>query len=604
MRKPKVRRELLPGQASTQADARATLAATRTMARAFATHHLERDAIDLAGAFALTIARHWWLRLQTDAASAQALRTLDIPVIHTALPESLTALAETIGGTAARLTAEEAGYHIGLAYTSMLPAEYRARHGVYYTPPPLAERMLDQVTEAGVDWARAHVLDPACGGGAFLAPVARRITKALAHCEPAILVNNIATRLVGFELDPFAGWLSQITLDAVMLPVTTEAGRTLPPLIEIGDTLKRTAPRRKFDLVIGNPPYGKIKLDRTQREKFQRALYGHANLYGLFMDIAIRHAKADGYLAYLTPTSFLAGEYFKNLRALLAAEARPVTVDFVTLRKGVFEDVLQEIVLATYKRRSKRSSADIQIAMPNGGDRLEVTAAGQFKLPADPSHPWLMPRTTADVPLLARLAGFTNRLTDWGYQVSTGPLVWNRHKAQLVHTPKHGAMPLIWAESITNDGRFHWRAEKRNHAPYFKPQPGDDWLIVREPCVLLQRTTAKEQARRLIAAALPAEFLAEHKAVVIENHLNMIRPAVRKPKVAPNVLAAILNSSAADRAFRCVSGSVAVSAYELEALPLPDAAATRTLAVLIANGADRGTIDAECDRIFHGEPCR
>ena len=34
-------------------------------------------------------------------------------------------------------------------------------------------------------------------------------------------------------------------------------------------------------------------------------------------------------------------------------------------------------------------------------------------------------------------------------------------------------------------------------------------------------------------------------------------------------LAVLLNSGVVDQVFRCINGSVAVSAYELEALPLP-----------------------------------
>jgi adenine-specific DNA-methyltransferase len=96
--------------------------------------------------------------------------------------------------------------------------------------------------------------------------------------------------------------------------------------------------------------------------------------------------------------------------------------------------------------------------------------------------------------------------------------------------------------------------------------------------VLLQRTTAKEQARRLIAAEMSSAFLAKHGAVTVENHLNMLVPTTSKPLVSPNLLSLFLNSVAADRAFRCISGSVAVSAYELESLPLPSGVAFRNAA--------------------------
>jgi adenine-specific DNA-methyltransferase len=86
--------------------------------------------------------------------------------------------------------------------------------------------------------------------------------------------------------------------------------------------------------------------------------------------------------------------------------------------------------------------------------------------------------------------------------------------------------------------------------------------------------------------------------VVIENHLNMLRPAVEEPAVSPTVLAAFLNSGAADRAFRCVSGSVAVSAFELEALPLPSPASLAALTDLVDRRAEKERIEEECDRLF------
>jgi adenine-specific DNA-methyltransferase len=70
---------------------------------------------------------------------------------------------------------------------------------------------------------------------------------------------------------------------------------------------------------------------------------------------------------------------------------------------------------------------------------------------------------------------------------------------------------------------------------------------------------------------MPAAFITERGAVTVENHLNMLIPTTGKPAVPPTLLSAFLNTAAADRAFRCISGSVAVSAYELESLPLPSA---------------------------------
>jgi adenine-specific DNA-methyltransferase len=108
----------------------------------------------------------------------------------------------------------------------------------------------------------------------------------------------------------------------------------------------------------------------------------------------------------------------------------------------------------------------------------------------------------------------------------------------------------------------------------------------------VQRTTAKEQRRRLIAAELPGDFLRVHGAVVIENHLNMVRPTRKAPTVSPNVLARLLNSQVVDAAFRCINGSVAVSASELEALPLPNPADMAKLEELVMAGVSDENIEA------------
>ncbi len=207
--------------------------------------------------------------------------------------------------------------------------------------------------------------------------------------------------------------------------------------------------------------------------------------------------------------------------------------------------------------------------------------------------PWVLPRTAEQIPLTRRLRSMPHRLRDYGYGVSTGPLVWNRHKQQLHAERSDGCYPVIWAEAVASDGRFVWRSEKRNHAPWFRAErPKDDWLIVDQPCVLLQRTTAKEQRRRLIAAELPEKFVRTHVGVVIENHLNMVRAVAARPLVAPAAIAALLNSAVVDEAFRCINGSVAVSAFELEELPLPSPAVIEKVARLISSGVAANQIEA------------
>jgi adenine-specific DNA-methyltransferase len=209
-----------------------------------------------------------------------------------------------------------------------------------------------------------------------------------------------------------------------------------------------------------------------------------------------------------------------------------------------------------------------------------------------------MPRTKAHSKLVRAVDHMPHRLADYGYKVSTGPLVWNRHKPSLRDHPGNGRYPLIWAESVRSDGQFKFSARKRNHKPYFEPLSDEQWVVTDFPCVLLQRTTAKEQSRRLIAAEMPQSFIKEHGAVVVENHLNMIRPVNGKPQVSPAAMTALLNTEVVDQLFRCINGSVAVSAYELEALPLPSPSQMAGIERLVGKNASGKRVEEAVARIY------
>lgn len=584
----------LTRQVALHADLRAhryELARVRQLARAWADTLPEVGRRDMAALFTRAAIESYRTRARPHA-------KLSLPFAEA--PGELAAgaaeLAEAVGREAAPLPVSEAAYFLTGLYTALLASRERGALGAYYTPPALATRLLDLAEEQGVNWRTARVLDPASGGGAFLLPAAERMVAAFSGVSPGFVLGQIGARLLGFELDSYAAGFGQNALELQLADLADAAGRPVPPVVQVTDTLAEPA-YEDFDLVIGNPPYGRVALTSEQRKRYARSLYGHANLYGVFTDIAVRWTKPGGVIAYLTPTSFLSGHYYSALRQMISEEAPPAAIDFVQARSGVFEDVLQETLLAAYKRGAAPGRAQVHYVQVANEREAKVVRNGTIGLPSPASQPWLAPRHPGHSPLIAVAETMPARLADWGYQVSTGPLVWNRFKAQMRERRGNGVHPLIWAEAITADGRFVFRAEKRNHAPYFKLERGDAWLLVEQACVLVQRTTAKEQARRLIAAELPAEFVQAHGGVVVENHLNMVRPACR-PSVTPAAVAAVLNSRIVDQLFRCINGSVAVSAYELEALPLPSTKAMSGLEDLVSSGAGVAAIEAELAMLY------
>ena len=414
-------------------DPRNTLRTGKLMARALSASFEEKDRETVARTLTTAIVSVYWRNIQEGARRPLALRDPFVPQQTVRLPDTAYTLASAMGEAASTLEPLAAAYLISVTYTAMMPDGIRSELGAYYTPPPLAERLVAMATRAGVSWSSCKVLDPACGGGAFLSAVATPILEATSGKSPAARLAEFEARLRGFEIDPYAAWLSQIFLEATVLPLCLGAGRRLAIVVEVRDSLSLPEPRDKddrYDLVIGNPPYGKVSLSPKQRERYRRSLYGHANLYGLFTDLAVRFTRSGGVVAYVTPTSFLAGEYFKSLRALLVETARPLNVDFVSVRKGVFDDALQETMLATYRKTGVfLKPPTVHFLSPNDDDTLTAEPGGSFDLQKG-EGPGLFPALGEQARLVARARAMPHRLKDYGYEICTGPLVWNRHKDQ------------------------------------------------------------------------------------------------------------------------------------------------------------------------------
>src|SRR6266542_3629981 len=74
---------------------------------------------------------------------------------------------------------KDAGFWLSSAYSHLVTADRRRKRAMFFTPPILGERLLDNMEKSGVNWTKVNMIDLACGGAAFLAPAARRMANAL-----------------------------------------------------------------------------------------------------------------------------------------------------------------------------------------------------------------------------------------------------------------------------------------------------------------------------------------------------------------------------------------------------------------------------------------
>jgi len=474
----------------------------------------------------------------------------------------------------APMDVSEVGFWVSSAYAQLVLPEIRQDRAMFFTPPLMGERLLDQMERAGVDWGTARVIDIACGGAAFLAPAGVRMAKCVAATGATAkqVLAHVETHLHGIEIEPFLAKLSA-TFVGMALYAWIAVARRLPRLrITVGDAMGRPAIlSERFDAVICNPPYRKLTSKQTAQlpAKFRQLCYFQPNLYAMFMARSLDLLSLTGVAGLLTPMSFLSGQSFVRLRQHLASQRRVASIDIVEQRLGVFLGVQQDTAISTFAPLLKRS-AQTTVFAASGDQRWH--AAGKVVLPAT-GAPWVLPRNADDATLIAHSNG--RRISDYGYEPCIGDVVPLRETralyASLAEAKAAGvkyAVPMLRAAEIRPDGSLAFPLAGRSDC--FLDAGASAQGVIRAPCVALHRVSSTDQPRRFVAAPVPAELQRKHDGVIGENHVIFLT-ATRPDALAPDLLVRILGSEPVDRMFRCRSGSANVSTYELSHMPMPNA---------------------------------
>ncbi len=342
-----------------------------------------------------------------------------------------------------------------------------------------------------------------------------------------------------------------------------------------------TESTERFDLVVANPPYFKISKDDPRAQASILVVHGQPNIYALFMAATAALLRKGGELLFITPRSFASGPYFRLFREKFFATIRPLGVHVFGSRREAFgrDEVLQESIILrgirddgwqhSYERfeleiSGSAGAADLsqrkRRTLPLGNALDIASSAKVFRFP-------ILPEEDAALRLVDSWSG---SLHQYEMNISTGPVVPFRAIEFLdkAGAPSEDYAPLIWMNHVLAM-QVTFPIETRK-PQYIKLSASEkSLLLANRNYVLLRRFSAKEEARRLVAApwlkgAVPGSLLG------IENHLNYIysmRDEMSEDEALG--LAALLNSKLLDTYFRVSSGNTQVSATELRAMPLP-----------------------------------
>lgn len=476
----------------------------------------------------------------------------------------------------------DGAYWLSSAYAMLADESHRKKLAMYFTPASLTDGLLDDLAGQGVDFGTQVFMDPACGGAAFLAPIAIRMRAQLAArgLKPMQVLKHVEKHLYGCDLD---GTLCELSKHFLCMALHDDIKATkYVPSFKVASADSLTSLEvglGTFDVVVCNPPYRKMTVDELKplRSAYADVIEAQPNLYGLFIALCVRLLRVGGRAALVTPTSFLSGRYFGRLRKFLIHNTDVEHVGMVSDRLGVFIDVEQETALTVLRRCDEAERQEVQANVSVVSGTGQYTSVGSCSLP-NSGAVWPIPRAVGDVPLLQAASQSPARLADYGYRVRIGAYVWNRDtrpKYDSLQDAKKAkartAMPLMWSRDIVPGGTVRLEDTSATTGEHRFVDLGDKkhTSVITKPCVVLQRVTSNDQPRRLVAAAVSPGVFETYGGFIGENHVVILEPTTDAPVIPPDMLARLLSAHSVDRFFRCISGATNVSAFELNQLALP-----------------------------------
>lgn len=258
-------------------------------------------------------------------------------------------------------------------------------YGIYFTPKPMIDVALNEV-QACVEEFGTHIteiLEPSCGSCEFALAAAERFP--IAHVDCVEYNTEIYEQITHIQ--------------------------TANPRLEIynADYLMWTNPtnsEKKYDLIVGNPPYFVIKKEDVS-ERYQPYLQGRPNIYIIFIHRALEMLAENGILSFVIPTNFLNCTYYLKTREYLLTHF--LIKSIVICNEGKFLDTTQQTMILTAVKTSTPTlnhirNEQFKLRLPNG---LVVL------------------NTPERIETLKELYMDSVTLNDLGMNVSVGTVVWN-----------------------------------------------------------------------------------------------------------------------------------------------------------------------------------
>ncbi len=453
-------------------------------------------------------------------------------------------------------------------YIDSMPKKERKKYGQFFTSKETAHFMAELYT-IPKDLNKIRILDAGAGSGILSCALLERLEQidSIQTVELACYENdNNILELLRENLQVY----QENSKKNIQIEIITDNYIT-SQYLDFNHMLGGSPNPKKYDLVIGNPPYMKIPKDAPEATAMPEICYGAPNLYFIFAAMGLYNLTDNGEMVYIIPRSWTSGAYFKRFRQYFLTEGKLEHIHLFVSRNRVFdkEDVLQETIIIKVKKTNKiPKKVTITSSQSNGDfDNLtSLTAPYNLVVSGNDYYVYLV-TDEKEISVLGRLHRFDKTLPDIGLKMKTGLTVDFRNREILRDEAEDGAIPLFYSQHI-RQGEVQFPIQKE-HEYVVTDQKG--LMQDNRNYLFVKRFTAKEERRRLQCGVYLSKKYPQYKKISTQNKINFVDGLITEmSECLVYGLYVIFNSTLYDEYYRILNGSTQVNSTEINTMPVPD----------------------------------
>lgn len=480
-------------------------------------------------------------------------------------------------------------------FLEKMPKSKRKNKGQFFTSIQTAKFMVDMFDLSNIP-VEVCILDPGAGTGILTAAFMERLQE-IPRVQKINLVCYETDEDVLDVLRDNLIYIASHTDKSFVYEIRSE-DYILSQQDDFNGTMFSDENMRKYDFIIGNPPYLRIMRNHAAAMAMSSIVHGAPNLYFLFASMSLFNLKPEGELVYIIPRSWTSGAYFTAFRRYFLEAGTLEQIHIFVSRDKVFSEdqVLQETIIIKC-RKTKEKPHNVLITSSYGNTVLNEAAkihvAYSSIVRGEALYVYL-PTCEDEIAVLDRINIYKNTFQEEGIRMRTGIVVDFRQWKDLRGEPGEHNLPLFYSQHIQN-GRVH-------HSPSGK---AFDWIVdakkglvqKNQNYVFCKRFTAKEEKRRLQCGIYNPKEFEQYQFIATQNKINYVErvDGVEMDLNTTYGVYALLNSSLFDRYYRILNGSTQVNSTEINRIPVPPMDLIMQIGEQLRETGDLST--ESCDRI-------